>query len=251
MNNLIQYFSNLLLSLNSLVGNMGLVIIIFTLLIRSLLLPLTLPSLKARKKILEIKPELDKLKKKHKDDKQALTQAQLELYKKYNLNPAAGCLPQILQIVVLIVLYRALIQFLDTSGVDGQIINTSFLWFDVVNPDSKLILPVLAGFSQLILSLMIAPGAETRDIVPNKSKSKKVQKKNEQEEDMAEMAAAMQQQMIFIMPIMTGFIATKFPAGLALYWVVSTVFSIIQQLFISGPGGLTSYINRLGAVLKT
>lgn len=250
MGNLIDFFSNALLGLNSMIGNMGWVIILFTLLMRSLLLPLTLPSLKARKKITKIKPELDKLKKKYGKDKQAFAQAQLKLYKKYNVNPIAGCLPQLLQIFVLIILYRALIQFLNQPIVDGVVINTQFLWFDLVKPDNKFILPVLAGFSQLVLSLMISPGAEIRDIESNKAKSKKAKKKNEQEEDTAEMAASMQQQMLFIMPIMTGFIAAKFPAGLALYWVISTVYSIAQQLLLSGPGGLTSYAKRLKLLAK-
>jgi len=242
MPNFVEIFSNLLLGLNDIVGNMGLVIIIFTLIIRSILLPLTLPSLKARKKMTELKPELDKLKKKYKDDKTGLAQAQMDLYKKYNVNPTAGCLPQILQIVMLIVLYRSLVKFLDPAN---GAINTQFLWFDLFKPDPLFILPVITAIVQLLLSLMIAPGGEVRDIVPNKSKSKKIQKKNEKEEDMAEMAAAMQQQMIFLMPVMTGIMASRFPAGLALYWAVSTLFSMIQQLILSGPGGLKSYYQRL------
>lgn len=111
-------------------------------------------------------------------------------------------------------------------------------------PDTTFILPVVAGVTQFLLSLMIIPGGEVRDIVPNDSKSKKVQKENEKEEDMAEMAASMQKQMIFIMPFMTVVIATQFPSGLAVYWVATTLFSIGQQLAISGPGGLVTYYQR-------
>jgi YidC/Oxa1 family membrane protein insertase len=87
------------------------------------------------------------------------------------------------------------------------------------------------------MSLMISPGAEIPDIVPNESKKKEVQKANEKEEDFAEMAASMQKQMLFFMPVMTAFIAWRYPSGLALYWVITTVFSIVQQYFISGWGG--------------
>jgi YidC/Oxa1 family membrane protein insertase len=59
------------------------------------------------------------------------------------------------------------------------------------------------------------------------------------------MAQTMQQQMVFIMPAMTFFIALKFPSGLALYWVITTIFSIVQQYFISGPGGLVTYLKKL------
>ncbi len=240
---LTQFFLNLLLSINDFVGNLGLSIIFLTILVRTVLTPLTLPSLKARKKIKELQPELKKLKKKFKGKALEMQQAQAELYKKYNVNPLAGCIPQLVQIVFLVILYRALTGFL-TEQVTNNI-NTNFLWLNVTEPDSKYILPILAGLAQLALSIMIAPGAEVEDKVPNKSKSKKVQKKNEQEEDVAEMAASMQQQMIYILPFFTMIIALQFPAGLALYYVTTTLFSIVQQYFVSGWGGLKTYYLRL------
>lgn len=239
-----QFFTIILTSLYSVVGNLGVSIIVMTLLIRSLLLPLTLPSLKAQKKIKKLQPKLNKLKKKHKGDKQALQQAQVELYQKYNVNPLAGCLPQIVKIIILLGLYQALNSFLGDSQINGAAINTQFLWLDLTQPDPTYVLPILAGLVQLILSLMISPGGEVRDIVPNKAKSKKVQQENKQEEDMAEMAQAMQQQMIYIMPFMTALVAVKFPAGLALYWVMTNLYSIVQQYFISGWGGLNKYVHR-------
>ncbi len=248
MPNFVEIFSNLLLSLNDVIGNMGWVIIVFTLLIRSVLLPLTLPSLKAHKRLAKLKPELDQLKAKYKDDKTGLAQAQMLLYKKYNINPVSGCLPQVLQLVVLVILYRSLVKFL--NPVDGSTFNTQFLWFNLLQPDKLYILPILTAVFQLVLSLMVTPGGEVRDVVPNKSKSKAIREANTKEEDMAEMAASMQQQMIFLMPVMTGIMALRFPSGLALYWAVSTLFSIIQQWVISGPGGLVSYYQRLLLKLK-
>jgi len=241
---LTTFFSSILLSLNSITGSMGISIIAFTFIMRTLLLPLTLPSIKARKKMKELKPELDKLKKKHKDKKE-LQLAQMDLYKKYNVNPLGGCLPQLVQFAILIILYRTLSSFLGVEHVNGNGIDPSFLWFNLTQPDPKYILPVLTTAVQFLLSIMIAPGAEIRDIIPNKSKSKKVRAANVKEEDSAEMAVAMQQQMLFVMPIMTGIVATKFPSGLALYWVATNVFNIVQQLVISGPGGLTSYFARV------
>lgn len=248
MQNLTNVFFEFLLFLYQSTGNLGIAIIVLTLIIRSLLVPLTLPSLKARKKITELQPKLNKLKKKHGKDKKAMQKAQLELYQKYNVNPLAGCLPQLVQLALLIFLYRALISFLGQDAVNGVTVNSSFLWLDLTSPDTKFVLPVLAGLSQMLLSFMISPGGEVRDIVPNKSKSKKVQKENKKEEDMAGMAASMQQQMIFIMPVMTVFIAAKFPSGLAVYWIMTTIFSIGQQYFISGWGGLKSYWLRARAL---
>lgn len=244
MEMLIDGFIQLLTLLSDLTGSLGLAILVFTFLIRSALLPLSLPTLKATNQMRELQPELKKLKKKHGKDKKALQQAQMDLYKKYNVNPLAGCIPQLLQFAVLIFLYRALLQFLNDPSLT---ISTDFLWLNLAKPDSKYVLPVLAAVTQLVLSLMIAPGAEKEDVVPNDSKSKKVQKANEKEEDVAEMAQSMQQQMMFIMPIMTGFFALQFPSGLALYWVATTVFSVGQQYYVSGWGGITTYAQRIMA----
>jgi YidC/Oxa1 family membrane protein insertase len=243
------FFNLILVELYKATGDLGISIIALTFILRSILLPVTLPSLKSQQKIKTLKPELDKLKKKHKD-KKVLQQKQLELYKKYNVNPLAGCLPQLAQLAVLIFLYRALISFLGDTSISGIEISTTFFWMDLSLPDPKFVLPVLAAGSQFILSLMLAPGAEVRDVVPNDSKLKKVKEANKKEEDTADMAQSMQKQMMFVMPIMTGFIALKFPSGLALYWVASTVFSVVQQYFVSGPGGLTLYAKRFLGKIK-
>jgi YidC/Oxa1 family membrane protein insertase len=215
-----------------------------TLLIRALLLPFSLPSLKAREKMEKVRPEIDKLKKKFKNNPKELKKAQAELYQKYNINPLSGCLPQIVMVVILIGLYRSLNSFLENGVIDGVVISTEFLWLDLTVPDSTFVLPVLAGVSQLLMSLMISPGSEVRDIVPNKAKSKKIQQENVKEEEMADMAKNMQQQMIYIMPLMTGFIASRFPSGLAVYWVVANLFGIVQQYFVSGWGGISLYLKR-------
>ncbi len=239
-----NFFTILLSSLYSVFGNLGVSIVVMTLLIRALLLPFSLPSLKAREKMEKVRPEIDKLKKKFKNNPKELKKAQAELYQKYNINPLSGCLPQIVMVVILIGLYRSLNSFLENGVIDGVVISTEFLWLDLTVPDSTFVLPVLAGVSQLLMSLMISPGSEVRDIVPNKAKSKKIQQENVKEEEMADMAKNMQQQMIYIMPLMTGFIASRFPSGLAVYWVVANLFGIVQQYFVSGWGGISLYLKR-------
>jgi YidC/Oxa1 family membrane protein insertase len=239
-----DFINSSLVFLYGITGNLGLTIILFTGIVRAVLLPLTIPSIRTQKQMKELQPELKALKQKHGSDKKAFQQAQLDLYKKYNMNPIAGCLPQLVQLGMLIVLYHALTVFLNQSEVNGEPINRFFLWLDLGTVDSRYVIPVLAGVSQFILSLMIAPGAEVRDAVPNQSSQKTVQEANKKEEDMADMAASMQQQMLFIMPVMTGVFAARFPSGLGLYWIATTVFSIAQQYFISGPGGLASYTQR-------
>lgn len=246
----IHQFSFILAALNGWTGSLGWAIILFTLAIRLILLPATLPSIKAQKKMQDLKPELDLLKKKFKDDKTGFQKAQLDLYKKYNINPLAGCLPQLAQFGVLIILYQTFLSLLKQPEFSGIPLHFHFGWLDLSKPDGLYILPILAAVSQLILSVMLMPVTEIKDVVPNKSKNLKIQAKNKQEEDTAGMAATMQQQMLFMMPIMTGVFAIKFPAGLSLYWVITTVFSIIQQQMISGPGGLETYYNRVKLLLK-
>lgn len=230
----------LLTTLTSALGSLGWAIIFFTLIVRFVLYPLSHKSLKSQKQMKELQPEIKKLEKAHTGTAQELQQAKLDLYKRYNVNPLAGCLPQIVQIGLLFVLYHILVTFLKNPMVNGALVDTKFFWFDLVNPDPLHILPILAGISQLILSLMIAPGGETLDVIPNAKDSKE----NKKEENFAEMASSMQQQMLFVMPVMTGYIATQFPSGLALYWVMTTIFSIGQQYVVSGPGGLISYSRK-------
>ena len=249
MPTIINGFLVILAQLQSLTGNLGISILLFTFIVRSLLLPLSLPSFRSQKKMRELQPELNKLKVKHKDDKKAFQMAQIDLYKKYNLNPLSGCLPQLLQIGILIILYRVLVTFLSQTDIQGVHINPQFLWLNLSKPDGTFVLPVLAGVTQFILSVMILPGGEVRNIVPDNSKKKEVQKENKKEEQTAEMADMMQKQMLFVMPLMTGFLALRFPSGLALYWVATTLFSIVQQYFLVGLGGIKTYAERAAKYL--
>lgn len=216
----------------------GLAIIALTVAIRAVLVPLTIPSIKAQQKMLAIQPEIEKLKKKHQDDKPGLQKAQLELMKTHGVNPGAGCLPQIVQIAILIALYQVFNNFLNGGQIDGNSVNMSFLWLDLSRPDRLYIFPILAGLTQLVYSLMLRPGAEH----PHIKEELKMDKKEKQEEktEMG-MAQEIQNQMLFMMPLMTVIISLRFPSGLSLYWVITTVFSVIQQWFITGPGGLKYY----------
>jgi len=159
--------------------------------------------------------------------------------KKYNINPFSGLLPQILQIFVLIMFYRAIMLFMGTESIEGVMVDTGFMIWNLVEKDPWFILPVVAGATQFLLSLMISKGAQVRDIVSNrKNASEIVKKANEEEENTAKMAASMQKQMMFMMPVMTLVIGLSLPAGVVLYWIVGTIFSIFQQAAISGWGGL-------------
>ncbi len=221
-------------------GNLGIAIIVLTLLVRTVLIPFTLPQMKSAKKMAALKPELDALKKKHGSDAKLLQQKTLELYQKNQINPAAGCLPFIAQFVVLIALYQV---FMNTLGGNGMgEINSLFLWWDLKVKDTTFVLPVLAGLFQFVTSVALLPAIENE---PAKREGTK-----EQKEDIAEMATSMQQQMVFMMPIMTVIFSLQFPSGLALYWVITTAFSLVQQLVVSGPGGISLYWEKISKMFN-
>lgn len=240
----------ILLVLYQALGNFGFAILAFTVILRAALIPFSIPMLKSQKKMQRVKPHLDALKKKYGKDKVRLQQEQMKLYQEHQINPAAGCIPYLLQLVVLIALYSVLNTFLNSTEVHGVVIDTNFFGLNLATPDPTYVLPVLAGVSQFIMSLMILPGVESHDLVPDTAKSKKMKEENKKETDTQEMAETIQKQTVFIMPVMTAFIALRFPSGLAMYWVATTIFSIIQQWVISGPGGLTLYTKKVLALVK-
>ncbi len=226
--------------------NFGLAILAMTVVLRAALLPLVIPTLKVAKKQKELAPELEKLKKKHKGNKEKLAKAQMELYREHGINPAAGCLPQILQLVVLIALYQAFIQILNSDGQQviemnkilyfdflkldpGRALNVRFGPWNLTKPDPFYLLPILAGGAQFLLAKMMRPatlrGAEKAKETPDKSD---------------DLMYNMQKQMLYLMPLMTVFIGWRLPAGLVLYWLATTIFSLFQQYFVSGWGDLAA-----------
>ncbi len=250
-----EVFQNVLLTplfellkfLTTTTGNFGIAIIILTVIVRTILIPFTLPTLRSQKKMRDIKPQLDELKKKHANDAKALQKAQMELFAAHGINPLGGCLPYIAQFVVLIALYNVLQGFVTKAAQVGLTVPTSFLALDLSKPDHSLVIPILAALTQLVMSIQLLPGAEHHDLVSDKSTKKKVIQANEKETDSQEMAESMQRQMMYMMPIMTGIFAYQFPAGLGIYWITTTLYSIVQQWMISGPGGLVDVARAIRA----
>lgn len=233
--------------------NLGLAIIGLTLFIRGALTPLTLPSLRSAQKLRQLQPELEKLKKKHGKDRQQFAQKQLQFYKKHGVNPAAGCLPQIIQIVILIALFQAFNQVLRPNGdiiaslneilyqplqlASDTFINSKFLYLDLTQPDLfnlpelKLGPLTITKFPGLfLLAAAITQFLSSKMMLPaTKASEAKAEKTKEQTDDMA---AAMQKQMLYLMPVMTLFIGFRFPSGLVLYWLTFSIFMLVQQLWM-------------------
>ena len=232
-----QPILNVLMLLYHLFGSMALSIIVLTVIIRLLLFPLYMRQLRSSKAMQAIQPLIADVRKKYKDQREQY-QAMQAIYKEYGVSPAAGCLPLLIQLPVLYGMFFSLQKVLNAHQLAGlQSINSliyPFLpkfttlpsvfltWFglhlNLGAPDPSHILPVLAGLATFLQLRMSQP----RNIPGAKN--------------------AMTQQMQimqFIMPFVTFFFALTFPAGLALYWTTTSVFSMVQQYFVTGWGSLT------------
>ena len=204
----------------------GFAIILFTLVVKLVTMPLTFQQLRSSKAMQDLQPQLKDLQKKHKDDKEKLAQAQMDLYKQAGVNPFGGCLPMIIQMPIWIGLYQALFNLAKVG-----LLNQGFFWIpSLAEPKNMewltrlwpppqtldpwiyaaalLVLPILTVISQVIVQKMMTPAN------PDSQQS------------------AMNQSMM-IMPFMFGFFSLQVPQGLVLYWVTSNVFALLQQLFVN------------------
>jgi YidC/Oxa1 family membrane protein insertase len=202
----------------------GITVIVLTILIRIILYPLGNQAIRSQKVLQELQPKLQEIQGKYKNDREKQAKATMELYKKEKINPFSGCLPIIIQLPILVALYRVFWRGLQPGAQTslysfvphaGQI-NPMFLGIINLSQPSPL-LAVFAGISQFIQSKMVSPQV------------KNSQRKNS---DFSEM---MQKQMLYFFPVFTILILWRFPAALAIYWIVTTVFSIFQQYLIFKP----------------
>lgn len=228
-----QPLYNLLIVLYVIIPDLGVAIIISTVAIRLLLMPLSKKSIESQKKMQEIQPELKKIQKKHKHDKQLQGKKVMEFYKEKGVNPAGGCLPMIVQLIFLITLYRVFMLGLNAPEVSdlvysfiknpGHLNPIAFGFLDLSKPNVFLaIVTAIAQYWQG--KMMIAKKKEEEKFMPKKKEKKAG--------DTPDFGSMMQQQMVYMGPILTLVIGMKFAAGLILYWLITTVFMAIQQWLI-------------------
>ncbi|MDO9231220.1 MAG: YidC/Oxa1 family membrane protein insertase [bacterium] len=212
----------------------GVAIIVVTLVLKFLLIPLSKKQIQSQKKMQEMQPKIKEIQEKHKNDKEKQSRALMEFYKTNKTNPFSGCLPTIFQLIFLIAIYQVLFNISKA----GLVVDPKELYSFVPNPGQinqyffgiidlsktinlsqlnikvipQLILIVLAALAQYVQIKMMTPKTSTQA--------------KGTEPDISQI---MTKQMMYLGPLLTLFIGIKFPAGLALYWLVSTVFAIIQQ----------------------
>ena len=223
---LIQPLANgLILFYRLLFNNLGLAIIGFSLVLRFVLRPLTKPYMDSMKKMREYAPQLEKLKKKHKDDKLKFAQAQADFYKEKGIKPGSGCLPYLLQIIILIAFFNVFTRTISNGDslttnfnkllyepmkfAQETTINTKFLYLDVTKPDKielfknglKIPGPILflAALSQLLSVKVMQPQTQVETKIAEKTK-----------DEVDDVQVAMQKSMTYMFPLMTLLIVMSF-----------------------------------------
>lgn len=195
----------------------------------------------------ELSPHLSRLKEKHKNDAKMLQSETMKLYKEHGVNPAAGCLPVLIQLPLIWALYQVLQDIVKYTPIQINSVLYSFIpklsktWdltffgLPLIQSPSHLVsasplvllIPIITGVFQFIQSKMILNPIPQADVVEKKTEKKK-----------DDFASAFQSQSLYIFPLMIGIFSWGFPIGLSLYWNTFTVFGIIQQYQVTGLGGL-------------
>ncbi len=215
-------FNLLVLIYNYLPGHdFGLAIILLTILIRIIIYPVSVKALNSQKALQRLQPQLQEIQKRYKEDKEKQAKETMGLYKREKINPFSGLFLALIQLPILIALYRVF-----WNGLKPQ--ELSNLYSFVANPmhfnamflglmdlsKPNLIFAVVAGVLQFFQTKMLIPTA-------SKDQAKS-----------SDISTIMQKQMVYFFPFITVIILLKLPSALGLYWIVSSAFSIFQQYFI-------------------
>ncbi|HUV81413.1 MAG TPA: YidC/Oxa1 family membrane protein insertase [Patescibacteria group bacterium] len=205
----------------------GIAIISLTVVIRIALYPLMLKSIKSQKALSELQPRIQEIQQKYKNDKEQQAKETMALYRKEKINPFGGCFPLLIQLPILIALYRVFWRGMSPEAM-------SYLYSFVSNPgeinptflglinlaEPNLVLAFLAGICQFFQTKMMM------------SKNKKPAGAKDQKSQFADV---MQKQMLYFFPFFTVFILWKLPSAIGLYWLIIALFSILQQYLVLRP----------------
>lgn len=222
---------NLLVGLTNVIPGhfMWVAIILVTLAVRLILLPLSLQQARQAQrqqtKMADVKQEIKRIQAQYKGDKQKQAQETMAAYRRAGVNPASGCLLLLIQLPILLALYRVFLtpiapeSFPYLYGFVSAPTAVNLSFFGIELTQGSLLLAVLAGIAQFIQVRYFSPTPTTPPSASDDDSS-------------AQMMAAMQRNMAYIFPVMTVFISLRLPSALALYWIVSISLAILQQLIL-------------------
>lgn len=214
-------------------GDFGVAIVVITLIIKSALIPISKKQIESQKRLQEIQPKIKEIQNKYKNDKEKQTKEIMNFYKNNKVNPFSGCLPMIVQLIFLIAIYRILFNISEA----GLVVSNGDLYSFVKDPGG--VNPMFLGMVDLakpsyVLAILAAAAQffQTKSLMDKKKNLAEAKPKKEEKPGEPDLAQMMNKQMLYVGPVLTLFIGFKFAAGLALYWLVSTLFSLIQQIYI-------------------
>ncbi len=235
-------YNALIFLYNIMWSDLGIAIVVLTIIIKVALLSMSKKQISSQKEMQEIQPLIKKLQTKYKDNKEELAKKTMELYKKHKINPAAGCFPLVVQMIVFITLYRVFLNLLknDSANVREDLLysvvphinhvnDMAFGFLNLTNPS-----PVLAIITAIAQYFQIKMMQNSKKDTKREKKTKTIKELSQkgQTPSIEDFSTIMSKQMVIFIPIMTLVVGFSFPAGLTLYWFTSTVFMIIQQWFI-------------------
>lgn len=229
-------FNALIFIYNLLPGqNIALAIIILTIVVRLVLYKFNSQSIEKQRAMQEIQPKIKEVQKKYKHDQEKQAKELMRIYKEHNVSPVSGCLPLLIQLPIILALYRVFLDgFKDSSlyNLYGFVANPGHIQavsFGVNMSTPNVVLAVVAAGLQFwqTKELMKVAKVSKKDLADQKADEEMTP-----EEKMQEMMQSMTKNMMYVMPLMTLFIGMSLPAGLTLYWAVSTLFAIVQQYLI-------------------
>lgn len=228
--------------LNALVGlydiipghDIGLAIIFLTLLIRLALFPLSQRGLRSQRAMQKLQPKLKELQKKYKKNREVLARQTMRLYKEHNIHPFSALLPALIQLPVLIALYQVFWAGFDEQHI-GSLLSSTLYPF-VGNPGT--LNPIMfGGFNLAKASIALAIAAGIAQFAQGKLmfyfRGVPQANNNNNKGNSPDMGRVMQTQMTYILPFFTVFIALRFPAALALYWLTTTLFTVGQEIYLA------------------
>ncbi|MFA4818263.1 MAG: YidC/Oxa1 family membrane protein insertase [Patescibacteria group bacterium] len=213
-----QPLFNLLVFVYGLVGDMGIAIIVLTVLLKLIMYPLSQKTLKSQLALQKLQPQVAKLRQQYSGDKQKISRELMALYSREKVSPFSSCLPLIIQLPFLIALYQVFLSGLESSDLNliygfianpGHLADTFLGIWSLAKPN--WIIAVITGLTQYWQAKMIIPNQSTTKIMGD------------------DLAANMSKQALYIMPVITIIFGLSLPAGLMLYWLVNTLLTIGQQ----------------------
>lgn len=201
--------------------DLGIAIILLTIIVRIILFPLFHKTAKHQKLAQKIQPEVKKIQKKHKDNKEAQTKALMELYKEHKVNPLTPILLLILQLPVLFALYRIFI-----NGFSGDVFDVLYPFVQMPANITQDFLGIIALDKVSIPLVIVTAGAQY-------AQGLLVVKRSGKKKDTPDQIAKMSKFMVYVGPVIALVVLVRFPAAVAVYWLTSTLFSIIQQVIVN------------------